>query len=313
MNHIGIDVSKHHLDVAWQPAIRTSLRTDNTPQAHEQLCQLFQRQSPERIVLEATGGYERPLVVAMLEVGLPVVIINPRQARDFAKATGQLAKTDTIDATVLAKFGEAVKPAVRALPDEKALELQALVARHRQLVKMRTAESNRLDKAASSRVRTSIKQLIQTINEQLDDLEQQMDQLIQSTPAWQAKVDLLKSFKGVGDHTARMLIAQLPELGQLNRQQIAKLVGIAPINRDSGQYRGQRTTFGGRAGVRCMLYMPTLSAIQSNPQLKAFYQRLIQNGKPAKVAIVAAMRKLLITLNAMLRDQKIWRPTPWNT
>lgn len=313
MKNVGIDVSKSHLDVAWRPARRSPLRVDNTPRGHELLCQRFKRQRPDRIVLEATGGYERPLVAALLEAGLPVVVINPRQARDFAKATGQLAKTDAIDAAVLAQFGEAVRPPVRPLPDENALGLQAMVARYRQLVALRTAETNRLDKAASAPVRASIEASLAFIARQLDDLERQMDQLIRGTPAWRARADLLKSCKGVGDHTARMLLAQLPELGRLSRQQVAKLVGVAPINRDSGRHRGRRQTFGGRATVRSLLYMPTLSAVQSNPPLREFYQRLLATGKPAKVALIAAMRKLLITLNAILRDQKTWQPTTCST
>lgn len=307
MMNIGIDVSKDHLDIAWLPALRPAMRLPNDPQGHDKLVELFTRQQPQRIVLEATGGYERPLVSALLEARLPVVVINPAQVRHYAKATGELAKTDAIDAAMLALFAQDVKPPIRPLPDEKALELQDLVARYRQLVALRTAEMNRHKKAASARVRKSIEAVIETLNQQLEQIDKQLEELIQSTPAWQAKVDLLKTMKGVGDQTARMLVAQLPELGQLNRQQIAKLVGLAPMNRDSGRWRGKRSITGGRSCVRSMLYMPAMSAVRSNARLRAFYQHLVELGKPKKLALIAAMRKLLITLNAMVRDQSEWK------
>ncbi|MEM6506795.1 MAG: IS110 family transposase [Planctomycetota bacterium] len=307
MNHVGIDVSKDHLDVAWEPATRPAERYANNASGRDALAALLTRQRPERVVLEATGGYERAAVAALLDAKLPVVVINPRQARDFAKATGKLAKTDSIDAAVLAQFGAAVKPEVRPLPDANALELQEMVARHRQLVKLQTAETNRREKAASPRVRDSIDGVLDVLAEQLQDLEAQMDALIQASPAWQAKADLLKSVPGIGDRTARMLGANLPELGRANRQQIAMLVGLAPVNRDSGKMRGRRTTFGGRAQVRTMLYMPTVTALRCNPKLRGFYQRLVAEGKPKMVALVATMRKLLTILNAMIREQKPWQ------
>lgn len=305
--NIGIDISKDHLDIAWLPALQPAIRLPNNDQGHQKLCALFTNQQPQRILMEATGGYERPLVAALLNAHLPVVVINPRQARDFAKATGQLAKTDAIDAAVLARFAQDVKPSIRPLPDEKALELQDMVARYRQLVDLRTAEMNRRKKAIYVRVQKSIDVIIETINQQLQDIDEQLNELIQSTPAWQAKVDLLKTMKGVGDQTARMLVAQLPELGQLNRQQIARLVGVAPVNRDSGRWRGQRSIAGGRSCVRSMLYMPALSAVRANPRLRTFYKRLVDAGKPKKLALIAAMRKLLVTLNAMMRDQNPWK------
>lgn len=307
MKNIGIDVSKDHLDIAWLPALQPGMRVDNTPQGHRQLCERLARQTPERIVLEATGGYEQPVVAALLEAGLPVVVVNPRQVRDYAKALGKLAKTDRIDAQVLARFGQDIRPDIRPLSDQKSRELQDMVARYRQLVELRTAESNRHHKAISDKVRKSIEMILQAIDQQIKQIQKQMDELIQNTGAWQAKVDLLKTMKGVGDQTARMLVALLPELGQLDRQQIAKLVGLAPINRDSGCWRGQRRITGGRSSVRSQLYMPTLSAIRSNPMLKRFYDHLIQKGKPGKVAVVATMRKFIITLNAMLRDQRTWQ------
>lgn len=307
MKNIGIDVSKDRLDIACLPDSQQVLRVDNNPKGHQKLCELFAAHNPQRIVLEATGGYEQPIVAALLQAGLPVVVVNPRQVRDFAKAIGQLAKTDAIDAGVLARFAQDLKPPIRPLPDAQALELQGLVARYRQLIELRTAEITRLQKAYSKKVRQSIEQVIQFINEQIDDINRQMDELIQATPAWLAKVDLLKTMKGVGDQTARMIVALLPELGQLSRQQIARLVGLAPINRDSGRWRGKRRIAGGRACVRSQLYMPTLSAIHSNPKLQSFYERLVEQGKPRKLALIAAMRKFLITLNAMLRDQTEWK------
>jgi transposase len=264
-------------------------------------------------VLEATGGYERPAVAAMLAAKLPVIVVNPRQVRDFARAIGQLAKTDTIDARLLARFATTLQPDIRPLPDEKTLVLQEKLARRRQLVAMRTAESNRLGQTFAPAVHASIQAVLDFLDRQLKDLDDGLDQAIKDTPAWQEKVDLLKGVPGVGDQTARSLVAQLPELGQCSRGQIAALVGVAPVNRDSGAMRGRRTTFGGRASVRTALYMATLVATRHNPKIRAYYQRLVNSGKKKMVALVAAMRKLLIILNAMLRDQKQWRIPAMNT
>jgi len=246
----------------------------------------------------------------MLAKGWPVVVANPRQVRDFARAIGQLAKTDTIDARVLARFAKVIEPEVRTLPDEKSVELQEKLARRDQLVQMRTAENNRLKQAISKAVEKSIQAMLDAIDEQLRSVDDDIDRLIRSSPAWQAKVDLLKGVPGVGEQTARCLVAQLPELGSCSRQKIAALVGVAPINRDSGTMRGRRTTFGGRANVRRMLYMATLVATRHNPVIRAYYQRLVAAGKRKMVALVAAMRKLLVILNAMLRDQKTWAFQP---
>lgn len=312
MNVVGIDVSKSHLDVACLPTpvdkpTPSAQRFNNDPAGREALTQQLASQRPERIVLEATGGYERAAVAAMITAGLPVCVVNPRQVRDFARATGKLAKTDAIDAAVLAHFAQAVRPQVRPLPDANALELKECVTRHRQLVKLRTAESNRREQAASPRVRDSIDAVLAALNHQLEDIETQMDELIRASDAWQAKADLLKSVPGIGDRTARMLIAHLPELGHASRQHIALLVGVAPINRDSGKMRGRRTTFGGRAHVRAKLYMPTIAALRCNPRLRAFYQRLVAEGKPPMVAVTATMHKLLTMLNAILREGQPWR------
>ncbi len=305
---IGIDVAKAHLDLAIGESGPVH-RVDNTADGHQQLFGHLRNLEVHRIVLEATGGYERAVVGFLLAQGLPVVVVNPRQARDFARAIGQLAKTDKIDATVLARFARVIEPPVRPLPDEKTLELQEKVARRHQLVQMRTAESNRHKKAISGGVGQSIEAMLEAIDAQLKDIDSDLDRLIQSSPAWQAKVDLLKGVPGVGDQTARGLVAQLPELGCCSRQQIAALVGVAPINRDSGVMRGRRTTFGGRSSIRRSLYMATLVASRHNPVIRAYYQRLVASGKKKMVALVAAMRKLLTILNAMIRDQKPWANT----
>jgi transposase len=309
--YVGIDVSKAELEVActtWA----ASQRLANASDGHDALVKMLRDVPVIRIVVEATGGYEREVVAALLAAKLPVVVVNPRQARDFAKATGRLAKTDAIDAAVLARFAEAIEPDLRPLADEKALVLQDHIARRRQLIQMRTAETNRMGKARHATVRSSIQAVLDTIDQQLQDLDKQLDQLIRQSPAWQEKVDLLKGVPGIGDQTARCLVAQLPELGQCSRQQIAALVGVAPINRDSGAMRGRRTIAGGRSAVRCALYMATLVAVRHNPMIRAYYRRLLSAGKLKKVALVAAMRKLLLVLNAMLRDQKPWRTVTAN-
>jgi len=303
---VGIDVAKRHLDVAVHGTPSVA-RFENTPAGHRMLLDHLGAWTLCRVVLEATGGYERAAVAALLAGGLPVVVINPRQVRDFARATGQLAKTDAIDARVLARFAQVIMPQLRPLPDEKTLDLQEKLARRHQLVQMRTAESNRLQQARSDAVRQSIKTLLDAIHQQIEEADDDMDRLIRASPAWQAKVDLLKGVPGIGDQTARCLAAQLPELGTCSRQQIAALVGVAPVNRDSGTLRGRRTTFGGRANVRCALYMATLVATRHNPRIKAYYQRLVEAGKKKMVALIAAMRKLLTMLNAMVRNQEPWR------
>ena len=304
---VGIDVSKDSLDVAWEPTLRPAARWANGEQAIASLVELLTRQGPAAIVLEATGGLERHLVAALAAARLPVVVVNPRQVRDFARAVGKLAKTDKIDAAVLARFGAAVKPPLRPLPDEQSRVLAELVTRRRQLVAMHTAESNRLAQAHAPRVRLSIELSLEQIEAQLGELDGELDAIIESAPAWRVKAELLKSVPGVGDQTARALIAQLPELGRCTRQQIAALAGVAPINRDSGTMRGRRTTWGGRASLRATLYMATLAACRFNPTLRACYQRLTAAGKPKKLAIVAAMRKLLTILNAMIRNQQPWK------
>jgi transposase len=261
------------------------------------------------IVLEATGGLEGALTGALVAAGLPVVVINPRQARDFAKATGQLAKTDAIDAAILAQFAEVVRPPVRPLPDAQTQELAALIARRRQLIEMRTAESNRLGSAAQ-RVRPGIAAHLRWLDTQVARVDQDLTQAIRQSPVWRARDDLLQSTPGVGPVVTTTLLAELPELGTLNGKQIAALVGVAPLNRDSGLVRGTRTVWGGRASVRAALYMSALVAVRHNPVIKAFYLRLRAAGKAPKVALIACMRKLLTILNAMLKHQTPWRYEP---
>lgn len=265
---------------------------------------------PALVVLEATGGLERTLVAHLLAAALPVAVVNPRQVRDFARATGQLAKTDRLDARVLAQFGLAVQPVQRALPDAASQDFMDQLARRRQLVEMLAMEKNRLQAAPNKRVRKDITEHIAWLNKRLHASDEGLRHRVEAAPAWQAKRDLLSEVKGIGDITAMTLIACLPELGQLNRRAIAALVGVAPFNRDSGTVRGRRRIWGGRANVRVALYMATLSAVRYNATIRAFYQRLRAAGKLAKVALVACMRKLLTMLNAMLRDQTHWREVP---
>jgi transposase len=263
--------------------------------------------APALIVLEATGSLERPLAAALVYAQLPVVVINPRQVRDFARATGQLAKTDRIDAAVLALFAERVRPEVRELADEALQELDALMTRRRQLLEMITAEHNR-SLLAPGAVQKRIKTHVKWLRRELEGVDADLDQAIQKSPAWRAKENLLRSVPGVGPVLSRTLIAELPELGRLSRREGAALVGVAPLNRDSGSLRGRRITGGGRAPVRAALYMATVSATRFNPVIHTFYLRLRGQGKPAKVALTACMRKLLVILNSMLRSGSHWSP-----
>lgn len=263
---------------------------------------------PGLIVLEASGGFEVPAACAVGAAGLPVVVVNPRQIRDFAKATGIWAKTDALDAAVLARFAEAVRPEPRPLPDEQAQELMALIARRRQVVEMITAERNRLGSAPRN-VRKSIKAHIAWLQNQLERVDSNLDDTIRQSPIWREKENLLKSVPGIGSVIARTLLADLPELGKLNRRQIAALVGIAPFNRDSGTMRGRRTIWRGRAAVRAALYMAALVGVRYNPLLRRLFDRLRAAGKTPKVALVACMRKLLTILNSMLKHRTQWTPT----
>ena len=303
---VGIDVAKQQVDVHVRPQ-GDAFRSATDEAGLTELIERLQELRPTLVVLEATGGYEVPVAAALGSAGLPVAVVNPRQVRDYARATGQLAKTDTLDARMLARFGEAVQPAVRPLPDAQARLLGALVARRRQLVEMLAAESNRHRQVHERQVRELIAAHLEWLRQALKALEGELHDTIRTTPLWRERENLLTSVPGVGDVTARTLIAELPELGQLDRRRIAALVGVAPLNRDSGTFRGRRMIGGGRATVRHVLYMAALTAIRWNPPLAAFYQRLITAGRPAKVALVAAMRKLLVILNAIVRDGRPWQ------
>ncbi len=300
---VGIDISKHHVHVL------PSGEADRTARSADALMALGKRLgalTPERVVLEASGGIESLVAAHLGAAGLPVVIINPRQARDFARATGRLAKTDRIDAEMLARFAEAVRPPIRPLRTESEQQFGDLVARRRQLIQMRVAELNRLKQVAGERVRRSLVESIDFLNAQIQDLDDEIGRTVKSSPMWRETENLLKSVPGVGDATARTLLAELPELGRLNRREIVKLAGLAPINRDSGMLRGKRMIAGGRAAVRAALYMAALTASQHNDRLSSFYQRLLRAGKKPKVALVAVMRKLLIILNTMVRNRTSW-------
>ena len=303
---VGIDVAKAQLEIALRPlGERWAVTNDDT--GITALVRRLQEIVPQLIVLEATGGYQRAVVAALATAGLPVVVVNPRQARDFAKATGQLAKTDALDARALAHFAEAIRPAPRPLPDTQTEELRALLARRRQLVGMRTAEQNRLG-SAPRRLQADIQVHITWLNERLAALDDDLDTTLRASPVWREREELLRSVPGIGPVCARTLLLDLPELGTLSRQRLAALVGVAPLNRDSGTLRGTRTIWGGRAHVRTTLYMSTLVAVRYNPVLKTFYERLRAAGKAAKVALTACMRKLLTILHAMVKHHTPWQP-----
>lgn len=304
---IGIDVAKRHLDVALESDERVE-RFDNTSEGCVAVRERLRSQSIKVIVIESTGGYERLIVAELGAAGLPVVVVNPRQVRDFARATGRLAKTDAIDARILAKFGQAVDPAIRPLPPAQTAAVQELLARRRQVVTMLTAEQNRLKQIHSERVRQSVEQVIEFLKHQLDEINDDLDRHVENNAMWRARNQTLRDVPGIGPATARTLVVELPELGRCSRQQIAALVGVAPINRDSGAMRGRRTISGGRPSVRSALYMATLSATKHHPTIKACYERLRSAGKCPKVALVACMRKLLTILNALIRDREECHP-----
>ena len=303
--YVGIDVAQDHLDIATTADQVWSVK--HHPRAMTALARRLSKLSPARVIVESTGKLEQELVIVLAEAKLPVVVINPRQVRDFAKATGVLAKTDRIDAQVLARFGEAVKPEVRSLPDEQTRDLMALVARRRQLHQMLRAERHRLLRAARP-LKKSLEQHIAYLEKQLDKLDDELHDALRQSPLWQEHFDLLQSVPGIGPTTAATMIAELPELGRLSRHEIAALVGVAPFNRDSGKWKGKRATWGGRAPVRSALYMATLVATQYNPYIRTYYLRLVARGKAKKTALVACMRKLLVILNTMLKNQKPWNP-----
>lgn len=304
---VGLDVSKAHLDVHVRPT-GDAFRVSHDDAGFVTLLERLRPLALTIVVLEATGGYEITLAATLAGAGLPVAIVNPRQIRHFARATGQLAKTDTLDARVIALFAEAVRPGARAVPDEQAQALGELVARRRQLVDMLGAELNRRRLLRDRRLHRHLDAHVAWLEEALRRLDHDLTTLIRSTPMWREADDLLRSVPGIGPVTAGTLIADLPELGRLDRRRIAALVGLAPIARDSGAFRGRRMIFGGRAHIRRVLYMATLAAITHNPVIRVFHHRLVTAGRPGKVALIAAMRKLLTILNAMLRDHRPWQP-----
>jgi transposase len=305
--YVGIDVAKAWLDVATVPPVLTPHRHANDSTGIATLVRALEALSPALIVLEATGGYETALASAVALAGLPVAVVNPRQVRDFAKALGQLAKTDALDAGILALFAERLRPTPRTLPDEAHTELLALVTRRQQLLDMLIAERNRLAVARPSTKR-SLDEHIRWLQARIRDTEQLLQAALKRSPVWRAQEQLLRSVPGIGPQTASRLLVSLPELGRLSSRAIAKLVGVAPLNVDSGQHHGHRQIWGGRAPVRTALYMATLVAVRHNPTLRRYYQHLRGLGKPPKVALVAAMRKLLVILNAMIKHQQPWQP-----
>jgi transposase len=303
---VGIDVAKAELVIAVRPAGERWV-VPNDDAGVKRLVRRLRHLAPTLVVLEATGGYERAAVAALAAVRIPLVVANPRQVRDFARATGQLAKTDQIDADTLALFAERVRPEPRPLPDEALRTLDGQLTRRRQVLSMLVAERNRLTHALPA-IRRDITQHIRWLERRLHDVNHDLDQTIRSSPVWRAKENLLRSAPGVGPVVSRTLIGDLPELGTLTRKQIAALVGVAPLARDSGTLKGRRLVWGGRAPVRAALYMGALVASRRNPVIRAFYQRLLRAGKPKKLALTACMRKLLTILNAMTRTNTPWRP-----
>lgn len=302
--YVGVDVSKSILDVSVLPD-KKAQRFSNDDIGVKKLVSFLNKIYPSLIVFESTGGLEMLAVSSLVEHQLPAVIMNPRQIRDYAKATGRLAKTDAIDAETIARFARDIRPEIRPLKDDQTKVLSALNARRKQIVDMLVAEKNRLHSAVKLN-RKSIEQHIRYLEKALDSINKDIDQMIKKSPTWRTNDEILQSFKGVGPVTSATLLCNLPELGELNRKQIASLVGVAPVNCDSGKYRGRRRIMGGRADVRRSLYMAAVASLRHNPSIKAFYDRLIDAGKPPKLALTACMRKILVILNAMMKNRSFW-------
>lgn len=305
LSFIGIDVAKARLDVAIRPTGR-QWQTEYTEKGIEELVEQITELDPALVLLEASGGLEVTVVTALAIANLPVVVVNPRQVRDFARATGKLAKTDALDAHVLAHFAEAIRPAYRSIPDSETQTLNALVARRNQVMSMLVAEKNRL-RTARPTVRQRIQLHIDWLGQELDEIDRDLKELLHNSPVWREKENRLRTVPGVGPQLAVSILAYLPELGTLNKKRIAALVGVAPFNRDSGTLRGKRAVWGGRSRIRAALYMAALVASRHNPVISAFYQRLLAAGKAKKVALTACMRKLLVILNAMLKNHSSWQ------
>ncbi len=303
---VGIDISKDRLDVHVLPS-KQAFALARNGEGHDPLAAELRGLAPALIVLEATGGFELTVAAALAGAGLPLAVVNPRQIRDFARATGRLAKTDALDAAIIALFAERIRPEPRPVAEAEAQALAELVGRRRQLIEMIGMEANRRRQARAPKVRRTLEATLKTLEAQLAELDQEIDDMVRKSPAWRAADDLLTTVPGIGNVTARTLIAELPELGQLDRRRIAALVGVAPINRDSGLMRGHRTIAGGRTAVRNVLFMATLTAVRWNPIIKAHYAQLIARGRPKMVAIVACMRRLLGILNAIIRTKSEWK------
>lgn len=304
---VGIDVAKATLDLHVLPASQSHALA-NSATGHAQLRKLLPDPAGCLIVLEATGGYERRVVADLLDAGYRVAVVNPKRVRDFARALGLAAKTDRLDARVLAQFAEKAQPAPVEKMPEKQAEIQQLVARRRQLIDLRTVESNRLETTDSKPARKSIQAILKVLQRQIDTIEAAIESLVEADDDWRHKTQIVQSVPGLGGVTATTLVADVPELGKLNRQQISSLVGLAPFNRDSGKHKGKRSIGGGRKSVRSVLYMAALAARRCNPVIKAFAARLAQHGKPFKVVLTACMRKLLVIVNALLKTGQTWNP-----
>ncbi|WWX24697.1 IS110 family transposase [Candidatus Dehalogenimonas loeffleri] len=301
---VGIDISKATIDVAVHEN-KEHWTFTNDENGIKKLANLMRKVSPSLIVMESTGSYEVAATYELSARGFSVAVVNPRHIRDFARSTGLLAKTDGLDARVIARFAATIKPSPRILPDEDTQKLAAIMARRRQVVAMLTAEKNRLGQANHT-VKERIKQHISWLEQELDDINKESGSMIESNTEWKEKSDIMQSVPGVGPNLSLTLLSDMPELGNLNRKEIAALCGLAPFNRDSGQRRGQRSIWGGRSSVRAAIYMAAFSAVRWNPLLREFYQRLVDSGKRRKVALVACMRKLLCILNAMLKNRTVW-------
>jgi transposase len=306
-NCVGIDISKRFFDVHILKDNK-DLHFDYTDEQIKKFKKILTQIKPELIVMEATGGYERKLASQLQADGLAVAVVNPRRIRDFAKATGQMAKTDKIDAGIIALFGATLEPPQKDVIGANALKMKALVSRRNQLIEMRTAENNRREHADDKVIARSIKAVIKAIEKEIEKVDKQINDHIDQMPELKRNTELLKSVPGIGDTTASMLVVELPELGKANKKQIAALVGVAPMNRDSGLFKGKRMTGGGRRNVRARLFMPTLVAIRHNPVIRKFYLSLVEQGKAKMTAVVAAMRKLLVILNTMVKNNQKWCP-----
>jgi len=304
---IGIDVAKETFDLCILPE-GTLQHRENNPKGIHQTVETLLALNPTLIVMEATGGYETLLAAELQAAHLPVAIVNPRRVRDFAKARGRMAKTDRIDARILAEFAATLRPSVQGILDSQSRNMKALVARRRQLIEIRVAEANRMEHASEKAVSQSLQRVLKTLDREIRKIERQIRDQLAQMPELQSKAQLLQSIPGIAETTATMLVTEVPELGRLNRRQIAMLMGVAPINRDSGTFKGKRMTGGGRKEVRTRLFMPTLVAIQHNPVIRVFYERLLKAGKTKMVAIIASMRKLLVILNSLVAKNQSWNP-----